>query len=191
MDNKALALASSFIAMSLIVISYFVRKKEKYLLFQLLGILFLIASYFFSVDWLAMIGMIVGACRTVTFFLYERKGDKASILWAFLFSFLSLASFFIINAKTGAGVKVEDILLLISLIGYAFIFRVRSLKVVRFTMFVPLSLSVLYNILAAAPLFTVLSYSFELGANIVSVFKYHVFGKKEKTPSAAKEVNYG
>ena len=114
-----------------------------------------------------------------------------SILWAFLFSFLSLASFFIINAKTGAGVKVEDILLLISLIGYAFIFRVRSLKVVRFTMFVPLSLSVLYNILAAAPLFTVLSYSFELGANIVSVFKYHVVGKKEKTPSAAKEVNYG
>ena len=181
MDNKTLALVASFVAMSLIVISYFVRKKEKYLLFQLLGVLFLVATYFFSLDWLAMLGLSVAACRTVTFFLYERKGKKAHILWAFFFSFLSLVAFFAVSVLGSGGVKLSDILLLITLFAYAFIFRIRSLKIVRFAMFLPLSLSIAYNLLTHAPLFTVISYSFELGANIVSIFKYHVFAQKPKT----------
>lgn len=59
MDIEILAWIASFFAMALVIISYFVRKKEKYLLFQLLGILLLIASYFFSLDWLAVLGLSV------------------------------------------------------------------------------------------------------------------------------------
>ena len=188
MDNGALALITSFAAMALIVISYFVKKKEHYLLFQLLGILFLIASYFFTVQFFAMIGMVVGAFRTVTFFLYEKKEKKAPIAWAFLFSALSLASYLIVNLVILGSAQPLDLLFLVGLVGYAFIFRIRSLKIVRFTMFVPLALCVLFNALSDAALFTTLSYSFELGANVVSILKYHVFGqKKNKKPKEQKE----
>lgn len=178
MDNPILALITSFLAMSLIVISYFVRKKEHYLLFQLLGIVFLIVSYFFSVQFFAMIGMVVGAFRTVTFFLYEKKGKKAPLAWAFLFSALSLASYLVVNLVILGSARPLDLLFLVGLVGYAFIFRIRSLKTVRFTMFVPLLLCVLYNALSDAAFFTTLSYTFELIANVVSIFKYHVFGRK-------------
>ncbi len=190
MDNPILALIASFFAMTFVVISYFVKKKERYLLFQFLCIVFLIISYFFSLEFFAMVGLVVGLARTVTFYLYEKKGQKAPILWSFLFSLLSLASYFIINLVVLGEAKPLDILFLVGLIGYAFIFRIRSLKAVRFLMLAPTVLSVLFNVLTAAPIFATLSYCFELGANIVSIFKYHVFGRKTEK-STQKEKKHG
>ena len=181
MDNRIFALIASFFAMTFVVISYFVKKKEKYLLFQFLCIVFLIISYFFSAKYFAMVGLVIGLGRTFTFFVYERKGKMASVLWAFLFSGLSLASYLVINLWILGDAQPLDILFLVGLIGYAFIFRIRSLKAVRFLMLVPTLLSVLFNVLTYAPLFATLSYSFELGANILSILKYHVFNKEEKT----------
>lgn len=179
MDHKILALIASFFAMTFVVISYFVRKKEKYLLFQFLCIVFLIISYFFNAQYFAMVGLVIGLGRTLTFFLYERRGTRAPILWAVLFAFLSLASYLIINLWILGTAQPLDLLFLVGLIGYAFIFRIRSLKAVRFLMLAPTLLSVLFNLLTDAPLFALLSYSFELLANVVSIFKYHVFGKKK------------
>lgn len=190
MDNRVLALIASFFAMIFVAISYFVRKKERYLLFQFLCIVFLITSYFFTKQFFAMVGLVIGLGRTLTFFLYEKKGSRAPIFWAFLFSGLSLASYLIINLGIMKSAQPLDLLFLVGLIGYAFIFRIRSLKAVRFLMLAPTVLSVLFNILTHAALFATLSYSIELGANVVSIFKYHVFTKKEKTPPA-KEVSYG
>ena len=44
-------------------------------------------------------------------------------------------------------------------------------------MLIPTVLSVLFNLLTDAAFFTFLSYLFELGANVASIFKYHVIGK--------------
>ena len=184
MDNRILALIASFFAMTFVVISYFVKKKERYLLFQFLCIVFLIISYFFTVQFFAMVGLVIGLGRTYTFFLYEKKGKNASILWAVLFSGLSLASYLVINLWILGEAHPLDILFLVGLIGYAFIFRIRNLKTVRFLMLVPTILSVLFNVLTHAALFATLSYSFELAANILSILKYHVFGReKEKNPT--------
>ena len=76
--------------------------------------------------------------------------------------------------KTGRPI---DILCLISLIAYAFIFRIRNLKAVRFLMIIPTVLSILYNVLASSPIFATLVYVIELSANVVSIFKYHVLPK--------------
>lgn len=191
MDNRILALVASFFAMTFVVISYFVKKKERYLLFQFLCIVFLIISYFFTVQFFAMVGLLIGLGRTLTFYLYEKKEKRAPILWAFLFAGLSLASYFIINLFVLGTAQPLDLLFLVGLIGYAFIFRIRSLKTVRFLMLAPTLLSVLFNVLTHAAIFATLSYSFELLSNIVSIFKYHVFVKKEKTPTTAKEATYG
>ena len=68
---------------------------------------------------------------------------------------------------------------MVALVGYAFIFRIRNLKIVRYTMIFPTVLSILFNVLSGAAFFATLTYVFELSANIVSIFKYHVFNKNK------------
>ncbi len=178
MDNRVLALVASFIAMSFVTVSYFSKKKEHYLLFQLLCILFLITSYFFTVQFFAMVGLLIGALRTVTFFLYEQKGKKAPILWSVLFSGLSIGAYLVVNLMILKTAQPLDLLFLVGLVAYAFIFRIRNLKTVRFLMLLPTLLSVLFNLLTDAAIFTTLSYVFEFSANVVSIFKYHVRRKR-------------
>ena len=174
MENETLALIASFIAMALIMCSYFFKKKELYLLFQALGMVFLITNYFFSVQFFAMIGLGFGLFRALVFFVYEKRNQNAPIFWPFLFSGPSLAAYFIVNWDN---LQWLDVMFMAALILYAFIFRIRDLKLVRFTVLAPTSLSLLYNILIEATPFAVLSYAFELGANLVAIVKYDVFGK--------------
>ena len=141
--------------------------------------LILIISYFFTMQFFAMIGLAVGLFRTTTFFIYENKGKQAPIIWSFLFSFMTLLSYFVVNFVILQTAKPLDILCLLALIMYAFIFRIRNLKIVRFTMLIPTVLSILFNLLTHAPIFATLTYVFELGANVISIFKYHIFKQKE------------
>lgn len=177
MENQTLALVASFIAMSLVILSYFTRKKERFLLFQSLCIVFLIISYFFTVQFFAMLGLAVGLFRTLIYFAYEKRGRLAPIFVPFLLAGMTLASYFIVNFSILGTSDPLDILCLVALICYAFIFRVRNLCLVRFLMLIPTVLSVLFNLLTDAAFFTFLSYLFELGANVASIFKYHVIGQ--------------
>ena len=76
--------------------------------------------------------------------------------------------------------KPWDVLCEFVLVMYAFISRIRNLKIVRFTMLIPTLLSILFNVLTRAAIFATLTYVFELCANVVSIFKYHVFNKQGK-----------
>lgn len=178
MYSPILSLIASFIAMVCVILAYFVKRKIYYLLWELLCIIFLVVSYFFDLQFFAMIGVGVALLRTLTFFLFERSGKKAPLYWSFIFAILTTISFFAVNflvEKTG---RVIDILCLLALIAYAFIFRIRNLKAVRFLMIIPTVLSMAYNVLAGSPIFATLVYVFELSANVVSIFKYHVFAKQ-------------
>lgn len=179
MENQTLALIASFIAMAFVVMAYFVKKKAYYLLCELLCIVFLVISYFFTVQFFAMIGLAVGLFRTITFFVYENKDQQAPIAWAFLFSGLTVASYFIVNYGILKTAQPLDVLCVLSLVMYAFIFRIRNLKIVRFTMLIPTILSILFNVLTSAALFTTLTYVFEFFANVVTIFKYHILGEKQ------------
>ena len=175
MKNETLSLITGFIAMALVMISYFVKKKQLYLFFQSCCIIFLILSYLFNAQYFATVGLGIGFLRSLTFYIYEKE-DKVAPSWlAFLFSGLTLIAYFIVNKS----IQPLDLLCLASLVMYAFIFRLRNLKAVRFLMLLPLALSVAFNITTSAAIFVTCSYSFELGADIVSIFKYHVFGEKQ------------
>lgn len=180
---EILALITSFIAMALVATSYFVKKKELYLIFQFLGIIFLILSQIFSFEYFAAVGLTIALVRTYTFYHYEKKGVVASIVWPIVFSVLSIASYLVINLVVLKTLKPLDILCLVSLILYAFIFRIRDLKTVRYSMIIPTGMSIIYYIMISAPIFTIFSYSFELIADVVSIFKYHIIKpnkRKEK-----------
>ena len=172
MDIPILAVIASFIGMAFVVAAYLVRKKSLYLACQSLCIVFLILAYFFEVNFFGMIGLGIGLARSLTFFVYEQKDKDAPIYWPFVFSFLTLCNFYVnlFILKTG---QALDVLCLIALIMYAFIFRIRSLKIVRFTMLVPTILSIVYNICVGAAIFTTLTYVFELFVNCVSIVRYH------------------
>ena len=187
MYNQTLSLIAGFIAMAFVILAYFVTKKEFYLVFQSLCIVFLVISYFFNLQFFAMIGLAIGLGRSLTFFVYENKGKDAPIWLSFLFSGLTLVSYFIVNLGILKTAQPLDILCLVALCMYAFIFRIRNLKVVRFTMLFPTVLSILFNVLTHAAVFVTLSYLFELTANVVSIFKYHVFGKEKTEENNQKE----
>ena len=175
MDIPFLAYLSSFIGMFLVVSSYFFKNKKLYLLFQFLAIIFLILSFFFSVEFVAMIGLIVGLFRTFVYFIYEKNDLTAPIIWPFIFAILTIGSYFLGSYLKTENKSFYDILYVLALILFACIFRIRNIKIVRYTCLIPLSLSVVYTILISAPIFNVLSYSFELTANVVSIVLYSKF----------------
>lgn len=179
MKNEVLSLIASFIAMAFVIGSYFVKKKN-FLLFQALCIVFLIISYFFNVQFFAMVGLTIGLARSLSFYYYEKNDKEAPLYLAIILSFLTLASYFIINLWILGDAKPVDILCLVALVSYVFIFRIRDIKKVRFLMFAPTALSILFNILSGAAIFATLTYVFELSANVISILKYHVIKVEQK-----------
>ena len=178
MYDSELGLLLSFIAMIFVMISYFVKNKKMYLVFQALCIVFLALSYLVIGQFFTMVGLIIALIRALVFFCYERLDKPAPIWIAFVISLAIFIAYAILNLIVQKNASSLDIIVLIAGVMYAFIFRIRDLKIVRFTMLAPTFLSFLYNILIEAPIFLILSYGFEGLANIVSIFRYHVFPKR-------------
>lgn len=187
MYNYPLSLVASFIAMAFSFVSYFLKKKSLYLLFQILCIAFLAVSYFFTTQFFAMVGMTIGLIRTLVYFLYERKNRLAPLWIAFVISAASLISYIVLNLIILKTASFFDILLLIGVIGYAFTFRIRDLKTFRFWVLLPTIASILYNTLSGAAFFASLSYTLDLIADVVAIYKYHIRPQKKKLADEQKE----
>ena len=187
MYNYPLALTASFISTVFVGASYFVTKKSLYLTFQALCIVFLIASYFFTAQFFAMVGLALGLARTLIFYVFEKR-DKVAPIWvAFALSAATLTSYFIVNLGILKTAQPLDLLCVTALIMYAFIFRIRNLKIVRFTMLIPTVFSILFNTLTGAAFFASITYVIELTANVVSIYKYHIKNENEETQNVSKE----
>ena len=181
MNAPILAFIVSLVAMVLVAASYFFKSKREYLTFQALGIVFLIASYFFTGAYFAMVGLGVGLARTLTFYGYEKRKKNAPISLAVLFSALTLAAYFVVDVWVLGKGKPLDIIYLVALILYAFVFRMRNLKAVRFCALAPTALSLTYTALNQAAVFVIVSYAFELGANLVAIYRYDIKRKAKIT----------
>lgn len=176
-----LGLIMSFIAMALLICGYFFKDRLYFLLFQCLGIVFLILSYLFDGLYFAMIGLTVGLARTFTYFLYERKRTRAPVSFAVLFCMLTIAAYAVVNLWILKNPAPVDIINLAALCGYAILFRIKDVKLMRYLILLPTALSVLYNILCGAAVFVAISYAFEITANIYAIIKFNILdGKKEE-----------
>lgn len=179
MTKEQWAFVVSLCAMLLVASSYFFKKKSQYLLLQCSGLSFLMLSYLLTAEYFAMIGIAIALARLATYFLFELKNKKPSIFWPLLYSGLSVAAYVIINLCILKTVKAWDILNLVALIAYTFVFWIRDLRLVRYLITIPTGLTLLYNIGIGAPVFVAISYSFELSADIVSIIKYEFWGKRK------------
>lgn len=174
----------SFGALLWIVISYFVSKKN-YLLFQAFGMVFLMLSYLLKNNYFAMVGIGLGLLRALIFYIYELNGKEASIALSFIFAILVVASYFIVNIGIQKIGKYQDILYVVSLVFYAFTFRLRDKKILLYTTLIPTSLAFIYNLICYSTLFVVLTYAFELFANVVAIFKFY-YDKNKKIITKGK-----
>ena len=190
MDSPITALVCSFIAMGSVVCSYFVKKKEWFILFQALCITFLIFSYFFSLEFFATVGLSIALVRALVCFAYERKDKLAPMWFSVLICVLTVVAYFVVDWWILGTAKPVDIFCLVASCFYAFIFRVRDMKKVRFLMLIPTCLSILFNTFTHAPLGACLSYVFELTANVIAVFRYYILVHEEDKNPETKENIY-
>lgn len=184
MTREEWALVVSIVVMLVMCSSYFFKKKSLYLAMQGMGIAFLMVAYILLREYFAMIGLVIGLARSMVYLLYEWKDKETSIWWAVLFSALGVACYVVINLWVLRSAKPYDLIYLVGLIAYAFIFRIRNLKLVRYLVLIPTALSIAYNALISAGIFVVISYSFELGANLVAIVKFRLQEKKTAVVTA-------
>ena len=177
MYNYTLSLVMGLIALGFIVVSYFLSKKM-YLLFQLTGIVFLILSYLFVELYFATVGLSVGFIRSLVCYIYERKNKKAPVFVPIAISVATVLAFVIVNIVILKDYSPYDAIYMAVLVMYAFVFTIRNVVVMRNVALVPAVLAVLYNVLAGATLFVIISCSFELLADIVAIGKYYLFDRK-------------
>ena len=179
--EESAAFVVSFISMVLVATGYFCPKKSLYLFCQIMALVGIMLSYFFTKEFFAMIGILIGIVRSLTFYGYEKKDKEAPLSLSVLFSALSVLAYFIVNIGILKDGKPMDLLILGALTIYAFMFRIRNMATVRFVAIVPAGLSIAYNLLANSTLFIVLTYVFELCASVLSIVKFYILPKyKEK-----------
>lgn len=171
------SLIASFIAMSLLVSSYFFKDRTYFLLFQTLGIVFLVVSYLFDGNYYAMVGLSVGLARTLVYYLYERKHSLAPVSLAITFCMLTVAAYAVVNLWILKNPKPVDIISLTSLCGFAVLFRIKNVKLMRYLIVIPTALAILYNYLCGATVFVIISYSFELAASLYAIVKFNILDK--------------
>ena len=172
MYNYPLSVIISFIGLAAVVCAYFVKDKRTFLFLQSSCMLCMVISYFFICEFFAMISLLVALCRTVTYYLFEKSDKRAPVWLAFAFSSCTLAVFLIVNVCILKDAKPVDILCLATQVLYNFIFRIRSLKMVRYLVCAPTIIGTIYNIAINAPIFSVLIYVFEFAANVVAMLKF-------------------
>ena len=173
MGDSTLALVISFLSLVFVVLAYFVKNKSMYLIFQALCIVALILSYLITGHFFAMVGLTISLIRTLAFFYFEQKNLNAPIWISFVLGAATCMAYIVVNLAILKDAHPKDLILLSAGIMYAFIFRIRNLKIVRYTMFVPTVLSIVYNLWISAPIFVTLSYVLETFANMISIVRYY------------------
>ena len=190
MYNYTVSLIAGLVGMIFVFASYLVGKKSAFLMCQTGAIVFLSVSYLFVEQYFAMLGMAFSAIRTVVYFILEKK-DKAPSVWLkSLFALLSVLSYVIINIIILQTARYLDLLFLTANILYSYLFGIRDLKLLRYLFLIPTGITSIYNVLAPATLFVIISYFFEFGVNIIGIIKSHIQEKKEKViPFPKREEN--
>lgn len=180
MYNYPISLTSGLIAMLFVFASYMVSKKTSFLITQTIAIIFLSLSYLFVEQYFAMLGTAIAAIRMVIYFALEKKNKAPSFYLKSLFALLSVVSYLVVNIIILQSARFIDLLLLVANIMYSYLSGVRDLKLLRYLFLMPTAMVSVYNLIAPATLFVIISYIFEFIVNIIGIIKANVKEKREK-----------
>ena len=187
MYNYTLSTIIGFVAMVFAMSSYFVKKKSIFLMAQAGAILSLAFSCLFIVQYYAVVSYVLGLIRVGVFYLYERKGKTAPNLWIAIFVGLYMLFYVVVNILILQKFNTLDILLLVANVFFTVAFSIRNLIILRYVFLLPLAISTVYYLLVpGGSLFVIISYTFELCANLLAIicnskfFYMYVNKRKER-----------
>ncbi|MBR2498992.1 MAG: YgjV family protein [Clostridia bacterium] len=180
MYNYTVSLLAGLVAIIFVIASYLVTKKSRFLTCQTLAILFLSVSYLFVEQYFAMVGMAFSVVRTIVYFVLETKNKAPNFWLKTLFALLSVFAYVVINLVILKNARYIDLLFLSANVMYSYLFGIRDLKLLRYLMLVPTAVTSIYNVIAPASLFVIISYIFEFFANVVGIIKARIEEKKEQ-----------
>lgn len=180
MYNYSLSLIAGFIGMVWAVSSYFVKNKKLFLVCQGLALVFLALSCLFIEQYFAVLSYLVSVVRVIIYYLIERADKKQPFWLQTLFAMLVVASYVIINIVILENHNLLDIIFLIGGVMYAYVFCIKNMMLMRYVFIIPTVLTIIYYLLIQATLFVIMSYTFELLANIFAIIIYSIYNKKAK-----------
>lgn len=172
MYSEPLSLIASFLGMGFAMSSYFVKKKNLFLVWQGGAILFLALSCLFKLHYLPVITYGIALVRVLVYYQFEKADKNLSVWIKTFFALLNVVAYFVLNAISGTKFNAIDLLLIIASIMYAYIFGIRNIKLLRFMFIIPTVISIVYYIITCAAIFVTISYLFELLANLTAICCY-------------------
>lgn len=180
-----LAYVFSTAALLLYSLSYFFNSKKKYLTLQLTGNAFLSVSYLLIGSYFTMVSVAIGIARGLICYQYEKR-DKSVPIYAIAgLCLATILAYVVINFLILSDASPWDVFYLVAACLYAVTFAIRNIRVMRFTVMIPHSCAIAYNLLIRAPFSSAISYSIEWMVTLVAIFKFEGQARKERR--AARE----
>ena len=180
MYNYTLSMVFGCIAMLCAMSSYFFKNKKLFLLVQGGAILFLALSQLFVENYFAMISYCISMVRVIVYSLYEKRQKSPPFYVMSIFAVLTVGAFVGLNIST---FKALDILFMIATVCYAYTFGIKNMQILRYMFIIPTAISLSYFILDGSVVFVIISYAFELVANVVALIIYYVRARTFKQAS--------
>ncbi len=175
---RLLSFIMSTIALALYCGSYFFNNKKNYLIFQLIGNVFLSFSYFCMGAYFTMVSVAIGIGRGLICYTYETRNKKVPTYMIFALCFVTVLSYIIINYIVLSGTASPwDVLYLIASCLYAITFAMRNIKLMRYVILIPHMSAISYNLLVKAPISSAISYGIEFVITIVAIIKFQIAEK--------------
>ena len=168
MYNYTLSTIIGFVAMAFAITSYFLKNKSLFLIAQAGAILFLAVSCLFIEQYYAMISYAIGLLRVFTFYMYEKANKNPPYYIILMFVALFVIFYVLVNVVILKTFKPIDIILMVANVMYTYAFSIRNLTLMRHIFAIPLVLSIIYYLLINGTVFVIISYSFELCANLTA-----------------------
>ena len=122
-----------------------------------------------------MISVGIGIGRGLICYRYEKLNKRVPMYMIIALCCATILSYIIINYIVLSGTASPwDILYMIASCMYAITFAIRNIKLMRCMVLIPHACAILYNLLVAAPISSVISYGIEFVITIVAIIKFHI-----------------
>lgn len=161
------------IALILVCIGYFVKKKSIFLVIQIIANVFYASSYVFLNVLTAGIITIISTIRCIFIYFSEKHNFKQSAYFIpiFIIGYIIVGTVFWQN--------IFDIIPIISGTIFTIAFFIKDLNLMRYILILPNLLLVIFGILTSAYTVALLD-AIEVVVLFVAIIKFHYQNKKEK-----------
>lgn len=168
-----LSQAFGIIALIIVCIGYFVKKKSTFLMFQIFADIFYSASFLFINVLGAGVITIISTIRCVVFYFIDKKNPKLSLYFVPMFFALYIATAIIFWTSW------IDIVPIVTAMLFTIAYVVKSLNLTRYLVLLPNFALMVFGIINANYATAILDF-IEFSVVIISIITCHIRDKKSK-----------